>query len=145
MTEFIELQEWFLSLNAIWQSLMGGLFTWGLTALGAALVFFFRTIRQKVLDSMLGFAAGVMIAASFWSLLAPSIEMAVAQGVIAWLPAVVGFLAGGIFLRVCHAYMPRLRLVVRDSQAGARRSAAAVCDKCGARLTGTEDAGAVSS
>lgn len=110
MVEFIELKEWFLSLGAISQSLLGGLFTWSLTALGAALVFFFRTINQKVLDSMLGFAAGVMIAASFWSLLSPSIEMAVAQGVIAWIPAVVGFLVGGFFLRICDAYMPHLHL-----------------------------------
>jgi ZIP family zinc transporter len=62
------------------------------------------------MDAMLGFAAGVMIAASFWSLLAPSIEMSVAQGITAWLPAVIGFLAGGIFLRLCDAYMPHLHL-----------------------------------
>ncbi|MDX1619232.1 MAG: ZIP family metal transporter [Balneolaceae bacterium] len=110
MFEFIELKEWFLSLGAVKQSLIGGIFTWSLTALGAGLVFFFRTINQKVLDTMLGFAAGVMIAASFWSLLSPSIDMAVAQGVTAWIPAVVGFLAGGLFLRVCDAYMPHLHL-----------------------------------
>lgn len=104
------IKEWFLSIGPIWQSLIGGIFTWGMTALGAALVFFFRTINQKVLDAMLGFAAGVMIAASFWSLLAPSIEMAVAQDVIAWLPAVIGFLTGGIFLRICDAYIPHLHL-----------------------------------
>ncbi len=104
------IQDWFLSIGPIYQSLMGGLFTWGLTSLGAALVFFFRTINQKVLDAMLGFAAGVMIAASFWSLLSPSIEMAAAQGVITWLPAVVGFLTGGIFLRICDAYVPHLHL-----------------------------------
>lgn len=108
--EFEVIKEWFLSIGPIWQSLIGGIFTWGMTALGAALVFFFRTINQKVLDAMLGFAAGVMIAASFWSLLAPSIEMAVAQDVIAWLPAVIGFLTGGIFLRICDAYIPHLHL-----------------------------------
>lgn len=108
--EFEAIKEWFLSIGPIWQSLIGGLFTWGMTALGAALVFFFRTINQKILDAMLGFAAGVMIAASFWSLLSPSIEMAVAQGVIAWLPAVIGFLTGGIFLRICDAYIPHLHL-----------------------------------
>lgn len=108
--EFVELKEWFLSLNAVYQSLIGGLFTWGLTALGAALVFFFQTINQKVMDAMLGFAAGVMIAASFWSLLSPAIEMSIAQGVISWLPAVVGFLSGGIFLRICDAYLPHLHL-----------------------------------
>lgn len=108
--EFAAIQDWFLQLSAITQSLMGGLFTWGLTALGAAVVFFFREINQKVLDAMLGFAAGVMIAASFWSLLSPSIEMAVAQNMIAWVPAVIGFLTGGIFLRVCDAYVPHLHL-----------------------------------
>ncbi|MFH5832685.1 ZIP family metal transporter [Halalkalibaculum sp. DA3122] len=110
MADFIELKEWFLSLGAINQSLLSGIFTWTLTALGAALVFFFRTINQKVLDAMLGFAAGVMIAASFWSLLAPGIEMAAAQGIPGWLPAVIGFLVGGVFLRVCDAYMPHLHL-----------------------------------
>jgi ZIP family zinc transporter len=108
--EFAELKDWFISIGPIYQSLLGGLFTWSVTALGAALVFFFRTINQKVLDTMLGFAAGVMIAASFWSLLAPSIDMAIAQGVTAWMPAVIGFLSGGIFLRVCDAYMPHLHL-----------------------------------
>ena len=108
--EFAAIQDWFLQLSAITQSLMGGLFTWGLTALGAAVVFFFREINQKVLDAMLGFAAGVMIAASFWSLLSPSIEMAVAQNMIAWVPAVIGFLTGGIFLRICDAYVPHLHL-----------------------------------
>ncbi len=108
--DYSAMQEWFLSLGAVYQSLMGGLFTWGLTALGASLVFFFRTINQKILDAMLGFAAGVMIAASFWSLLSPAIEMSVAQGMIAWLPAVIGFLTGGIFLRICDAYIPHLHL-----------------------------------
>jgi ZIP family zinc transporter len=108
--EFIELKDWFLSLSSVMQSLIGGLFTWGLTALGAALVFFFRTINQKMMDAMLGFAAGVMIAASFWSLLAPSIDMAVAQGMTPWVPAVIGFLSGGIFLRICDAYMPHLHI-----------------------------------
>lgn len=110
MVDLAELREIFLSLGAVYQSLIGGIFTWGLTALGAALVFFFQTINQKVLDAMLGFAAGVMIAASFWSLLSPAIEMSVAQGTIAWLPAVVGFLAGGIFLRTCDALLPHLHL-----------------------------------
>jgi ZIP family zinc transporter len=108
--DFQVLSDWFINLGPVYQSLIGGLFTWGLTAAGAALVFFTRTINQKVMDAMMGFAAGVMIAASFWSLLAPSIDMAVAQGVIAWLPAVVGFLSGGIFLRICDQYMPHLHL-----------------------------------
>lgn len=108
--EFAELKEWFFGIGPVWQSLFGGLFTWGLTAAGAALVFFTRTVNQKLLDAMMGFAAGVMIAASFWSLLVPSIDMAAHQGVIEWMPAVIGFLSGGIFLRICDQYMPHLHL-----------------------------------
>ena len=91
------------------QSLIATLFTWGVTALGAALVFFFKTFNQKLLDAMMGFAAGVMIAASFWSLLAPSIAMAEELGgVPPWFPALVGFLAGGAFLAVVDKSLPHL-------------------------------------
>ncbi len=108
--EFIDLRNWFLTLSPIYQALMGGLFTWTLTALGASLVFFTRKINYKLLDAMMGFAAGVMIAASFWSLLVPSLEMAGAQGVTPWVPAVIGFLAGGVFLRICDRFLPHLHL-----------------------------------
>ena len=77
-------------LSPVIQALLATLFTWGLTALGAASVFLFKTINRKVLDFMLAFAGGVMIAASFWSLLAPAIEMAENHGQIAWIPASVG-------------------------------------------------------
>ncbi len=100
--------DWFTSLNPVLQALLATLFTWGLTALGAALVFFFRGVNQKVLDSMMGFAAGVMIAASFWSLLAPAIEMVEQDGGIIWLPPVVGFLAGGAFLLGVDKVLPHL-------------------------------------
>lgn len=106
--EIIDLKEWFFALDPIQQSLIGGLFTWGLTALGAALVFFTTDVSNKLLDCMMGFAAGVMIAASFWSLLVPSIEMASHQGLIQWMPAAIGFLAGGLFLRICDQYLPHL-------------------------------------
>ncbi len=79
-----------------------------LTALGAGVVFIFRTINRKVLDGMLGFAAGVMIAASFWSLLAPAIEMAEESSLPAFIPAVVGFLAGGFFLLLIDKILPHL-------------------------------------
>ena len=103
--------NWFAGLNPIVQALLATLFTWGVTALGASLVFFFKTINRKVLDAMLGFAAGVMIAASFWSLLAPAIEMADADGSVAsWIPAVVGFLLGGVFLRGIDFVLPHLHL-----------------------------------
>ena len=102
--------DWFVGLNPIIQALLATLFTWGVTALGASLVFFFKAINRKVLDAMLGFAAGVMIAASFWSLLAPSIEMSESMGLIPWVPAVIGFLLGGVFLRGIDMVLPHLHL-----------------------------------
>jgi ZIP family zinc transporter len=86
------------------------LFTWFLTALGAALVFLFKSINRKVLDGMLGFAAGVMIAASYWSLLAPAIEMAEESSLPAWVPATTGFLLGGLFLWIADKILPHLHL-----------------------------------
>jgi len=112
-----DLTNWFYTLGPVWQSLIAGCFTWGLTALGAGLVFFTREVNYKLLDSMMGFAAGVMIAASFWSLLVPSIEMAAAQGVTEWLPATIGFLAGGAFLRLCDQYLPHLHIGMPVSEA----------------------------
>ena len=91
--------DWFKALDPIVQALLAGIFTWGVTALGAALVFVTRAVNRALLDFMMGFAAGVMIAASFWSLLVPAIDMAEAQGVPPWLPATVGFMLGGLFLR----------------------------------------------
>ena len=102
--------DWFVGLDPIWQALLATLFTWFLTALGAAMVFFFRTINRKMLDAMLGFAAGVMIAASYWSLLAPAIEMTEEAGGIAWIPATVGFLTGGFFLWIVDKLLPHLHL-----------------------------------
>ncbi len=102
--------EWLLEYNPILLALFASLFTWAVTALGAAMVFFFKTINQKVLNSMLGFAAGVMIAASFWSLLKPAIEITEEQGGIPWVPAVVGFLSGGAFLLVIDKILPHLHL-----------------------------------
>jgi ZIP family zinc transporter len=102
--------EWFSALHPIMQALVATLFTWFLTALGAALVFFFKQINRKVLDGMLGFAAGVMIAASYWSLLAPAIEMAEESNLPAWVPATVGFLMGGFFLWIVDKILPHLHL-----------------------------------
>ncbi|MCI0710530.1 MAG: ZIP family metal transporter [Chloroflexi bacterium] len=96
--------------SPIMQALLATLFTWGVTALGAAGVFLTRSFNQKLLDWLLGFAAGVMIAASFWSLLAPGIELAEAQGVPGWIPAVVGFLLGGAALRSVDAILPHLHM-----------------------------------
>ncbi|MFA4944563.1 MAG: ZIP family metal transporter [Lentisphaeria bacterium] len=96
--------------NAILQALVATIFTWGMTALGAAAVFAARDFSRKALDGMLGFAAGVMIAASYWSLLAPAIEMAADGPLPAWLPATAGFLAGGVFLWGCDKILPHLHL-----------------------------------
>ncbi len=96
--------------NPILLAFLATCFTWLLTALGASVVFFFNTIRPKLLDAMLGFAAGVMIAASFWSLLAPSIEMSENMGKIPWLPALIGFILGGIFLKIVDKIIPHLHL-----------------------------------
>ena len=109
--------EWLAKLSPVVQALLGTLFTWGVTALGAAMVFFFKSINRKVLDSMLGFAAGVMIAASFWSLLAPAIEMAAGSSLPAWFPAVVGFLVGGIFLWAVDKVLPHLHIGLPISEA----------------------------
>ena len=108
---------WFKELNPIIQALLATCFTWAVTAAGASLVFFFKTINRRVLDSMLGFAAGIMIAASFWSLLAPAIEMAQESSLPAWFPAVLGFLLGGLFLRIVDNLLPHLHLGFPDEQA----------------------------
>jgi ZIP family zinc transporter len=92
--------------NPVLLALAGTMFTWFMTALGSSFVLFFKSIRQSVLDTMLGFAAGVMIAASFWSLLNPAIEMSGDSPI----PAVIGFLAGGLFLRVIDMLLPHLHM-----------------------------------
>jgi ZIP family zinc transporter len=102
--------EWFGKAAPVIQALIATLFTWGVTALGAALVFFFKSINKKVLNGMLGFASGIMIAASFWSLLSPAIEMAEGGDTPAWLVAVIGFLAGGGFLFLVDKLLPHLHL-----------------------------------
>jgi ZIP family zinc transporter len=108
--ERLSMADWFTGLNPVLQALVATLFTWFVTALGAALVFFFKTINRKVLDGMLGFAAGVMIAASYWSLLAPAIEMAEESSLPAWVPATTGFLLGGLFLYIADKIIPHLHL-----------------------------------
>ncbi|HZK27246.1 MAG TPA: ZIP family metal transporter [Thermoclostridium sp.] len=101
---------WFVSLDHVTQALLATLFTWAVTAFGAALVFLFKEINKKILNGMLGFAAGVMIAASFWSLLEPSIEMAEIAGVASWIPAAAGFVLGGIFLYIIDKLLPHMHL-----------------------------------
>lgn len=100
--------NWFYNTSAINQALAATCFTWFVTALGASLVFFFKTIDRKVMDAMLGCAAGVMIAASFWSLLAPAIAMVEESGGIIWLPPLLGFLSGGFFLWGIDKILPHV-------------------------------------
>jgi ZIP family zinc transporter len=102
--------EVFKNHHPIMQAFIATCYTWLMTALGAGLVFFFKSINKKVLDIMLGFAAGVMIAASFWSLLAPAIDLAEASGLPSWLPPLIGFLLGGVFLRLVDKILPHLHL-----------------------------------
>jgi len=99
---------WLEAQPPVLQALLATCFTWFVTALGAGLVFFFKNIRRSVLDGMLGFAAGVMVAASYWSLLAPAIEMVERSGGIAWVPAAIGFLGGGVFLWGVDKVLPHL-------------------------------------
>ena len=100
--------DWLAKFTPVQQAFIATMFTWFVTALGASLVFFFKEINQKALNAMLGFAAGVMTAASFWSLLAPGIEMAEELGQTPWLTAAIGFLAGGLFLLIVDKTLPHI-------------------------------------
>jgi len=104
------MKEWFLSQPAVLQALLATTFTWLVTAAGASLVFFFKSMSRKWFDGMLGFTGGVMIAASFWSLLAPSIAMSEAQGLIPWGPPAIGFAAGALFLFGLDKLVPHLHI-----------------------------------
>ncbi|GAB6067561.1 ZIP family metal transporter [Methylothermus subterraneus] len=108
--DFNPLAGWFASRSHVLQALCASLFTWGLTALGASLVFFCRRTNQKRLDAMLGFSAGVMLAASYWSLLAPAIDLAASYGQLAWFPAASGFGLGALALRWADKLLPHFHL-----------------------------------
>ncbi len=105
-----DIMDFFSNLSPITQALIATLFTWGVTALGASGVFLTKEVNRKILDTMLGFAGGVMIAASYFSLLAPSIEMAKDLKISPWLPAVSGFLLGGLVLYVIDKLLPHLHI-----------------------------------
>lgn len=109
--------EFISQFSPIIQALMGTLFTWGLTALGASLVFLVKNVSLKLLNGLLGFASGVMIAASYWSLLAPAIELSQDLALPSWLPAASGFLLGGAFLFAVDKLLPHLHLGQDISQA----------------------------
>jgi ZIP family zinc transporter len=109
--------DFFKGLDPAMAALIVTLFTWFVTALGASLVFFFKTMHRAVLDAMLGFTGGVMVAASFWSLLNPAIEMSEKMyPAWPWMPAAVGFLLGAMFLFALDKVMPHLHLNFQDNE-----------------------------
>jgi len=107
----------FEQFSPVIQSLIATTFTWGVTALGAAGVFLSKEINRKLMDGMLGFAAGIMIAASYWSLLAPSIEISESLGLPAYLPPAVGFMMGGVVLWSIDRLLPHLHMGLPISSA----------------------------
>ncbi|KAA5542613.1 ZIP family metal transporter [Roseiconus nitratireducens] len=109
--------NWFQSQSPVFQAFLAGMFTWGVTAIGAAVVFGLLNVHRKLLDAMLGFAGGVMLAASYWSLLAPSIDVSAEQGWPSWLPPAVGFLLGGGFLYGLDRALPHLHLGLPEEKA----------------------------
>lgn len=109
--------SWFESVGHVGQAALATTFTWLMTAVGAASVFLFKEINKKILDVMLGTAAGIMIAASFWSLLSPAIAMEQARGGIGWIPAVFGFLAGAAFLRIADRLLPHMHSGMKKTDA----------------------------
>jgi ZIP family zinc transporter len=109
--------DWFTELHPVGQALIAGIFTWAIAAAGAASVFFARTIHRKLLDSMLGFSGGVMLAASYWSLLAPAIEIGEHRWLPAWFPAAVGLLLGAAVMWSLDKLLPHLHLLSPIEQA----------------------------
>ncbi|MGD9125836.1 MAG: ZIP family metal transporter [Planctomycetia bacterium] len=110
------LTDWFTQLSPITQAFIATLFTWGVTALGAAVVFMAKAPGRRFMDGMLGMASGVMIAASFWSLLAPAIEMSEKGPLPKWIPALLGFIAGGIFLWLADKLLPHLHPGMKEPE-----------------------------
>jgi len=108
--------DFFESIDPILAALYATLFTWFLTALGASFVFFFKNMNRAVLDGMLGFTGGVMIAASFWSLLAPAIEMSSGDGFVKVIPAAVGFALGALFIFGLDKILPHLHINFQETE-----------------------------
>ncbi len=104
------------SIDPVLAALYATLFTWGLTALGASLVFFFKTMNRAFFDGMLGFTGGVMVAASFWSLLAPAIEMSEGDGFMKVIPAAIGFFLGAIFLFGLDKILPHMHINFKETE-----------------------------
>lgn len=100
--------DWFETLNPVTQALLATTFTWGVTALGALVVCFFKEVNSKILNTILGFSAGVMIAAAFWSLLEPSIDLSQELGYIAWALPTIGFITGGLFVLISDKFLDKM-------------------------------------
>ena len=114
--------NYFETLDPVLGAFYATLFTWGVTALGAALVFFFKGMNRALFDAMLGFAGGVMVAASFWSLLAPGIEMSPGDGFVKVIPAAVGFALGAAFLFGLDKVLPHLHVNFKEEDKEGIRS-----------------------
>ncbi|MCF8322457.1 MAG: ZIP family metal transporter [Flavobacterium sp.] len=113
---FESIIAYFESINPVLAALYATLFTWFLTALGASFVFFFKNMNRVVLDGMLGFTGGVMIAASFWSLLSPAIEMSKGEGFVKVIPAAVGFALGALFIFGLDKLLPHLHINFKETE-----------------------------
>lgn len=117
MSTWDSIIAYFTELHPVLAALYATLFTWFLTAAGASLVFFFKKLNRGVLDAMLGFTGGVMVAASFWSLLAPAIDMSEKMyPSMKWMPAAVGFLLGALFLFGLDKIMPHLHINFKEEE-----------------------------
>lgn len=113
---FQSIIDYFESIDPILAAFYATMFTWFLTALGASFVFFFKNMNRVVLDGMLGFTGGVMVAASFWSLLAPAIEMSEGEGFVKVIPAAVGFLLGAVFIFGLDKILPHLHINFKETE-----------------------------
>lgn len=113
---FESLVNWLEAQSPLKGAFLATLFTWGVTALGASCVFFFRTLNRTLLDGMLGFTGGVMVAASFWSLLAPAIDMSAGSGFLHVLPSLAGFLAGAGFIFILDKWLPHLHINFQETE-----------------------------
>jgi len=116
---FIKLQpifDFFSGIDPITGAFYATLFTWGVTALGASFVFIFRSMNRAFLDGMLGFTGGVMVAASFWSLLSPAIEMSEGEGFVKVFPAAIGFSLGALFIFGLDKVLPHLHINFKESE-----------------------------
>ena len=108
--------EFFINIDPVLAAFLATVFTWFLTALGASLVFFFKNMNRVLLDGMLGFTGGVMVAASYWSLLAPAIEMSSGEGFVKVIPAATGFVLGALFLFGLDKILPHLHINFKETE-----------------------------